>query len=73
MAVKQPGDVTGKNIDVLYENTNGQWQLKKGFYRKLRIPPEWARDCLLETGFQVTQFNLRNGMATIIARKPQTP
>lgn len=59
--------------DVIYEKTNGQWQLRKGFYRKLRIPPQWARDCLLATGFEVNKFDIRNGMATIIARKPQTP
>jgi len=59
--------------DVIYEKTNGQWQLKKGVYKKLRIPPQWARDCLLDTGFEVNQFDLRNGMATIIARKRQKP
>ena len=59
--------------DVIYEKTEGQWQLKKGFYRKLRIPPEWARDCLLETGFEIKKFDVRNGMATIIARKRQNP
>ncbi len=59
--------------DVIYEKTNGQWQLKKGVYKKLRIPPQWARDCLLETGFEVNQFDIRNGMATITARKRQKP
>ena len=59
--------------DVIYEKTEGQWQLKKGFYRKLRIPPEWARDCLLEAGFEIKKFDVCNGMATIIARKRQKP
>ena len=59
--------------DVIYEKTEGQWQLKKGFYRKLRIPPEWARDCLLEIGFEIKKFDVSNGMATIIARKRQKP
>ena len=59
--------------DVIYERTEGQWQLKKGVYRKLRIPPEWARDCLLETGFEIKKFDVSNGMATIIARKRQNP
>jgi SAM-dependent methyltransferase len=59
--------------DVIYEKTGGQWQLKKGFYRKLRIPPQWTRNCLLETGFEISKFEIRNGMATIIARKRQKP
>ena len=57
--------------DVIYEKIEGQWQVKKGFYRKLRIPPEWARDCLLEIGFEIKKFDVSNGMATIIARKRQ--
>ena len=59
--------------DVIYEKAEGQWQLKKGFYRKLRIPPEWARDCLLEAGFEIKTFDVCSGMATIIARKRQKP
>jgi len=59
--------------DVIYEKNDGQWQLKKGVYRKLRIPPGWARNCLLETGFDVNTFDICNGMATIIARKPPKP
>ena len=55
--------------DVIYEKTNGQWQMKKGFYRKLRIPPEWAKECLLKIGFEVETFDIQNGMVTIIARR----
>ena len=53
--------------DVVYERINDQWQMKKGFYRKLRIPPAWTRECLLEVGFEVETFDLQNGMVTIIA------
>lgn len=59
--------------DVIYEKNDGQWQLKKGVYRKLRLPPRWARNCLLETGFEVNTFDIGNGMATIIARKRPKP
>jgi SAM-dependent methyltransferase len=59
--------------DVIYEKNNGQWQLKKGVYRKLRIPPGWARDCLLENGFEVNKFDICEGMATIIACKRSKP
>ena len=55
--------------DVIYAKTGDQWQLKKGFYRKLRIPPEWARACLVDNGFEVDKFDIRSGMVTILARK----
>jgi SAM-dependent methyltransferase len=55
--------------DVIYEKTNSQWQLKKGFYRKLRIPPDWAKECLLKIGFEVDTFDSQNGMVTITARR----
>jgi SAM-dependent methyltransferase len=55
--------------DILYEKINGQWLLKKGFYRKLRIPPDLTNAWLLEIGFEVETFDTRNGIVTIIARK----
>ncbi|MGB5745416.1 MAG: class I SAM-dependent methyltransferase [Desulfobacterales bacterium] len=55
--------------DVIYEKTNNQWQIQKGYYRKLRIPPDWTRQCLLKIGFEVETFDIRNGMVTIIARR----
>ena len=55
--------------DVIYEKTNDQWQIQKGFYRKLRIPPDWTRQCLLKIGFEVETFDIQNGMVTIIARR----
>ena len=54
--------------DVIYEKTNGQWQIQKGYYRKLRIPPDWAKKCLLKIGFEVETFDIQNGMVSIIAR-----
>jgi hypothetical protein len=55
--------------DIIYENTNDQWHLKKGFYRKLRIPPDWTQACLLNIGFEVEKFEIQNGMVTVCARK----
>jgi len=55
--------------DVICEKINDQWQLKKGFYRKLRLPPDWAHACLHKIGFEVEAFDTCNGMVTIIARK----
>jgi len=55
--------------DLIYEKTNDQWQMKKGFYRKLRIPPDWTRECLLKIGFKVETFDIQNGMVTVIASR----
>jgi SAM-dependent methyltransferase len=55
--------------DIIYEKIEDQWQLKKGFYRKLRIPPDWAKECLLKIGFEVEEFDIHNGMVTVTARK----
>ena len=55
--------------DIIYEKTNDQWHLKKGVYRKLRIPPDWTKECLLKVGFEVETFENQNGMVTVIARK----
>ena len=55
--------------DIIYEKINDQWQLKKGFYRKLRIPPDWTKECLLKIGFEVEEFDIHNGMVTVTARK----
>jgi hypothetical protein len=55
--------------DIIYEKVKGQWQLKKGFYRKLRISPDWTRECLHKIGFKVEEFDIQNGMVTVTARK----
>ena len=55
--------------DIVYETTDDQWQMKKSFYRKLRIPPEWTRECLLGIGFEIQTFDIQGGMVTITARK----
>ena len=55
--------------DIIYEKIKDQWQLKKGFYRKLRIPPDWTKECLLKIGFEVEEFDIHNGMVTVTARK----
>ena len=55
--------------DILYEKTDDQWEMKKGFFRKLRISSQWAQQCLLKAGFKVEKYDIENGMITIIARK----
>ncbi len=55
--------------DILYEKANDQWEMKKSFFRKLRISSQWAKECLLKAGFKVEKYDLDKGMITIIARK----
>ena len=55
--------------DIVYEKTDNQWQMKKSFYRKLRIPPEWTHECLLRIGFEIQTFDIQSGMVTVIVRK----
>jgi len=55
--------------DILYEKTDDQWEMKKGFFRKLRISSQWAQEGLLKAGFKVEKYDIENGMITIIARK----
>lgn len=55
--------------DIIYEKINNQWKLRKSFFRKLRISPNWLRKKLLEIGFNVETFKAHGGMVTVIARK----
>jgi SAM-dependent methyltransferase len=55
--------------DILYEKTDDRWKMKKSFFRKLRISPQWIRKYLMNVGFKVETYDIENGMITIIARK----
>ena len=55
--------------DIVYEKIAGQWLMKKSFYRKLRIPPEWTKEKLLMVGFEIETLDIQNGMVTMTARK----
>jgi SAM-dependent methyltransferase len=55
--------------DILYQQTDSQWVLKKSCYRKLRVSPQWLNECLLKAGFSTESQNIDKGMVTIIARK----
>jgi hypothetical protein len=43
--------------------------MRKSFFRKLRISPEWLKKILLEIGFNIETFKIHGGMVTVIARK----
>lgn len=53
--------------DIVHEKIDDRWVMKKSFFRKLRIPPQRIKDCLLKAGFSIEQFYIDNGMITVIA------
>jgi hypothetical protein len=59
--------------DLIYERTNQQWRLKKSYFRKLRLSPQWTKDILLAAGFKIEIFDDHAGMVIMIARKEMTP
>lgn len=55
--------------DIIYEKSEGRWVIKKSYFRKLRISPQWVNDCLLKGGLTVEDLSIDNGMVTILGRK----
>lgn len=55
--------------DIIYEKAKDHWDLKKSYFRKLRISQSWANDCLQKAGFIVELCSRRKGLVTILARK----
>jgi hypothetical protein len=60
---------TVKVHDLVYINTNGQWQLHNSFYRKLRLSPNWVKNQLLQVGFPEVAVDIENGLVTVVAGK----
>lgn len=56
--------------DILYEKIGDQWQMRKSFFRKLRVSPHWVNSCLLATGFHIRTCDVEKGLVTIVAGKP---
>ena len=55
--------------DIIYKKTNDQWNMKKSFFRKLRISQQWTKECLQKAGFTIESHDIKNGMVTLLARK----
>ena len=55
--------------DIIYERKNNQWELKKSFFKKIRIFPPWTREILLESGFEIETYDIHNAAVCIIAHK----
>jgi len=56
--------------DILYEKTGQQWQMKKSFFLKLRISPQWTINLLKEVGFRIETSENQKGLVVLVARKP---
>ena len=56
--------------DIIHERTGNQWAIKKSYFRKLRISPQWMNEWLQKTGFTIENQSIDkdNGMVTFIAR-----
>lgn len=55
--------------DIVYIKEGKDWNLKKSFYRKLRLPKEWVDRQLSKSGFSRVESSIENGFVTIIAVK----
>jgi 2-polyprenyl-3-methyl-5-hydroxy-6-metoxy-1,4-benzoquinol methylase len=55
--------------DIIYEKKVDQWVMKKSFFKKLRISPDWIRNYLQAIGFTIEFDKEENQMNVIIARK----
>ena len=54
--------------DVIHEKAGDQWMMKKSYFLKLRISPQWVSYCLLKAGFKIESLDIDNQMIRIIAR-----
>lgn len=55
--------------DLLYTHGAAGWELKKSFYKKLRISPAWVMLVIEGAGYRTAALHEERGLATIIAEK----
>jgi len=55
--------------DIVYQRTHDRWDLKKSFYKKIRIAPQWIKEVLQALGFNLETFDVHDAVVCIIARK----
>ena len=56
--------------DLVYERRGDEWVLNKSFYRKLRISAKWLQLQIKKAGLNLEHLDVRNGVTTMIVRKP---
>jgi len=55
--------------DIVYQRKHDRWGLKKSFYKKIRIAPQWIKEVLQGLGFNIETFDINDAVVCIIARK----
>lgn len=60
---------TVKVHDIIYERIENEWNLKKSFYQKTRVPFDWAKEELEKEGFVIEFANNDKGLIMIIAKR----
>lgn len=59
---------TVKVHDLVHIKIEGRWELRKSFYRKLRLSAGWVRDELSRAGFREISPTVERGLITIVAQ-----
>lgn len=60
---------TVKVTDLFYQKIEGNWQLKKSSYTKIKITASWLKFEMESLGFNVELSRLSSGMEVVIAQK----
>ena len=58
---------TVKVHDIVYQKSDGAWNLSKSYYRKLRLTEAWVSKQLSQSGFSKIDSTVENGVITITA------
>jgi SAM-dependent methyltransferase len=60
---------TVKVHDLVYRRIDGEWTLRKSFYRKLRLAKDWVDAELSRAGFSTINSTVDKGFVTVVAKK----
>jgi hypothetical protein len=60
---------TVKVHDILYRKMNDHWELRKSFYRKLRLSEQWVTEEVTKVGFEHVISDSTNGLVTLVATR----
>jgi SAM-dependent methyltransferase len=55
--------------DLLYQQEFGRWSMQVSSYRKLRLAPNWVKNCLEAKNLTIVRDELINGMVCLVASK----
>lgn len=60
---------TVKVHDIVYRRFKGKWELRKSFYRKIKLSKHRVEEQLTNMGFSLEEASIENGLITLIARR----